>query len=356
MATQIVGLKLGASHLTAALVSRNGTAELLQVAREPLERGVVSGGEVRDVELLAAALRDFFAKHKLPARAVRVGVASNRIGVRTVELTGITDPKQMENAVRFRAQEVLPIPLQDAVLDFQVLADSVDEEGQPSKKVLLVVAYRDLVSSVAQACRQAGLRLVGIDLEAYALLRALLPAADVSGAELDERSAIVAVSVGSERSTLAVTDGLTCEFNRVLDWGGGAMTSGLARALEIELDDAEALKRQLSLDGDEIPDGLDEEQARKAHEALRAGMQQFARELVSSLQYYQSQPDSLGIREIVLAGGTSQLGGLAESLQRLIGVTVRLGDPTAGVTLTKKLRDTNADPALAVPIGLGMGV
>ncbi len=353
MATQVVGLKLGASNLSAALVSRNGSVDVVQVARESLERGVVSGGEVRDVELLATALKDFFAKHKLPTKAVRVGVASNRIGVRTIELAGITDPKQMENAVRFRAQEVLPIPLNDAVLDFQALGDSVDAEGQPVKKVLLVVAYRDLVASVSQACHQAGLRLVGIDLEAFALLRALLPTAESEGAE---RSAIVAISVGSERSTLAVTDGRTCEFNRVLDWGGSQMTSSLARALEIELDDAEVLKLQLSLDGEEIPEGLDEEQAKKAREALRAGMQQFARELVSSLQYYQSQTDSLGIREIVLAGGASKLGGLPEALQRLIGVAVRVGDPGAGVNLAKKLRDTTTDPALAVPIGLGMGV
>lgn len=356
MARQIVGLKLGAANLGAALVSTNGSAELLQVARESLGSGIVSGGEVRDVEALATALKDFFAKHKLPKNAVRVGVANNRIGVRTIELSGMTDPKQMENAVRFRAQEVLPIPLQDAVLDFQVLSESVDGEGQPTKKVLLVVAYRDLVESVADACRQAGLRLVGIDLEAFALLRSILPPVPAEPAEGAEKSAVVAVSVGSERSTLAVTDGRTCEFNRVLDWGGGALTTSLARGLELEPDDAEQLKLQLSLDGDEVPEGMDEEVAKKARDALRVGMQGFARELVSSLQYYQSQPDSLGIREIILAGGTSNLDGLASSLQRLIGVTVRVGDPLSGVALSKRLRDATTDPAFAVPIGLGMGI
>jgi type IV pilus assembly protein PilM len=356
MATQIVGLKLGAANLGAALVSTNGSAELLQVAREPLAPGIVSGGEVRDVEALANALRDFFEKHKLPKKAVRVGVANNRIGVRTIELAGITDPKQMENAVRFRAQEVLPIPLQDAVLDFQVLSEYVDDEGQPVKKVLLVVAYRDLVESVAQACRQAGLRLVGIDLEAFALLRAILPREIADQPDGSEKSAIVAVSVGSERSTLAVTDGRTCEFNRVLDWGGGALTTSLVRALEIEPDEAERIKAELSLDGEEVPEGMDEEFAKKARDALRVGMQGFARELVSSLQYYQSQPDSLGIREIVLAGGTSKLDGLSASLQRLIGVTVTVGDPVSGVSLGKRLRDATADPAFAVPIGLGMGI
>jgi type IV pilus assembly protein PilM len=354
MGREIVGLKLGASSLAAARVSTNGSAELVQFAREPLARGIVAGGEVRDVQALAEALKKFFAKHKLPKKAVRVGIANNRIGVRTVDLAGITDPKQIANAVRFRAQEVLPIPLEEAVLDYLVLSDGEDPDGEPVKKVLLVVAYRDLVESVVQACRQAGLKLVGVDLEAFALLRSLLP--KEGDAPAGERSALVAVSIGSERSTLAVSDGLTCDFTRVLDWGGASLTQTLARTLEMDVDAAESLKRVLSLDGDDVPEPLDADQAARAREALRLGLQGFARELVSSLQFYQSQPDSLGIREVVLAGGSAQLPGLATTLQRLIGVAVKVGDPAAGLGRSKKLKGASPDASLAVPIGLGLGM
>ena len=75
-------------------------------------------GGVGDGEGLGAALKDFFKKHKLPSRGVRIGIANNRIGVRAIELAGIADEKQLANAVRFRAQEALPIPLDEAVLDF----------------------------------------------------------------------------------------------------------------------------------------------------------------------------------------------------------------------------------------------
>ena len=116
----------------------------------------------------------FFKQHKLPKRGVRLGIANNRIGVRTFELTGIDDPKQLANAIRFRAQEVLPIPLEEAVLDYQVL-DRVGRtrKASRSRRVLLVVAYRELVDRYVYACRKAGLQLVGIDLEAFALLRAV---------------------------------------------------------------------------------------------------------------------------------------------------------------------------------------
>src|SRR5213078_3787940 len=62
---RLVGLKIGASQLAAARVANNGRTELLQVAREPLEPGVVVGGELRDPEALSAALKAFFRKHRL---------------------------------------------------------------------------------------------------------------------------------------------------------------------------------------------------------------------------------------------------------------------------------------------------
>ena len=70
---------------------------------------------------------------------------------------------------------------------------------------------------------------------------------------------------------------------------------------------------------------------------------------------YRLDTNSLGIREVVLAGGTAQLGGLAGAIQQLIGVTVRVGDPLAAVEVGKKARGAD-NPALAVPIGLGMAV
>jgi Tfp pilus assembly PilM family ATPase len=100
---------------------------------------------------------------------------------------------------------------------------------------------------------------------------------------------------------------------------------------------------------------LTEEQATKAREVLRDGLQAFARELLSSLQFYQGQPNSLGIREVVVAGGTAQLGGLAAELQRLVGVSVRIGDPFETVAVGKKVQVEDS-PALAIPIGLGMAL
>lgn len=353
MAREIVGLKIGASQLTAAHVVSNGSARLEQVAQGPVPPGIVSGGEVRDPEQLASVLRDFFERTKLPKRAVRIGVASNRIGVRTVELEGVTDPKQLGNAIRFRAQEALPIPLDEAVLDYQVLSTDTGADGAQTHRVQFVVAYRDLIDGFARACSAAGVKLVGIDLEAFALLRSL---GRLAPPEPDaEQGAVVAVSIGSERSTLAVSDGRSCEFTRVLEWGGAALTEVLARDLGVDHDEAERLKASLGLEGP-VPEGLAPELAARTRETLALGVQNFARELVASLQFYQSQPGSLGIGEVLLAGGTARLVGFAAALERMVGVAVRVGDPFVNLDVSKRLRDAAPDPSLAVPIGLGLGV
>jgi type IV pilus assembly protein PilM len=345
---RLVGLKIGASQLAAARISNNGAAELQQIAREPLANGVVVGGELRDPEALGAALKIFFARHKLPRKNVRLGIASNRIGVRIIDIVGVEEEKQLANAVQFRAQEALPIPLDEAVLDYRVLEESIDAEGRKVQRVLLVVAYRELIDRYVIACRKAGITLVGIDLEAFALLRAL-------GAPTDRgASALVAVAIGHDRSTFAVSDGHICEFTRVVEWGGSSLNIALARIFDSTPSEVEPIKRQLSLDGSTTPEDLSPEQAALALETVRRQVQSFARELVSSLQFYQNQPGSLGIGEIVLTGGTTHLPGLAEELERLIGVHVVVGDPLARLKIPKRFAQLEQVGSLAVAIGLGI--
>jgi type IV pilus assembly protein PilM len=349
---RLVGLKIGASQLAAARVVNNGSPELVQVAREDLDHGIVVGGELREPELLAEALRGFFRKHRLPRHGVRLGIANNRIGVRILEIAGIEDPKQLENAIRFRAQEALPIPIEEAVLDYHILGERVDGEGVTLRRILLVVAYRELIDRYVAACKKAGVRLAGIDLEAFALLRALGEPKELDAPASD--GALVVVAIGHDRSTFAVSDGRACEFTRVLDWGGATLDIAMARELDCAPSEAEPVKRQLSLVASNVPEGLTAEQAERAREAVRRQLQTFARELVSSLQFYQNQPGSLGIGEIVITGGTTHLAGLAEELQRLVGVRVTVGDPLARVTLGRKVRETEQLGSLAVAIGLGI--
>jgi type IV pilus assembly protein PilM len=349
-AKKLVGLKIGASQIAAAQVVNNGSPELVEAFREPLEPGVVVSGEIRDPETLGEALKRFFDLHKLPKHAVRLGVSNNRIGVRIFEIAGVADEQQLENAIRFRAEEVLPIPLDEAVLDYVVLGENVRPDGTQSKRILLVVAYREVVDRYLQACRHAGLQVVGIDLEAFALLRSL-----EAPTERDASAgALVGVAIGHDRTTIAVSTGRYCEFARVLDWGGWSLNVAIARELDRAPSEVEAIKRQLSFAHDTEVDGLTPEQVTKTRNGIQRALASFSRELVASLQFYQAQPGALGIGEIVLTGGTAHMDGLTDAVGELVGVPIRLGDPFKRVTLGPKVAADAHPGSLAVAIGLGI--
>jgi type IV pilus assembly protein PilM len=347
---KLVGLKIGASQIAAARVVNNGGPQLVQIAREELDAGIVVGGELRESEELAAVLKRFFRKHNLPRQNVRLGISNNRIGVRSFEIAGIDDQKQLANAIKYRAQETLPIPLEEAVLDYHILGERTDDEGVVHRRVLLVVAYRDLIDRYVAACKKAGIRLAGIDLEAFALLRALAPEVTPESTS----SAVVVVSVGHDRTTFAVSDGQACQFTRVLEWGGRSLDESIAKALDLSPSEAQPIKLTVSLAEPSIPAGLTSEQAEQVRESVLREVHAFARELVSSLQFYQSQPGSLGIGEIVLTGGTAQLPGLSAELSRLLGVRTRVGDPLLQVMIGKKVDREQQLGSLTAAIGLGI--
>jgi len=349
-AKKLVGLKIGASQIAAAHIVNNGAPELVDVVREPLEPGLVVSGEIRDPDALGHALKRFFELHKLPKRGIRLGLANNRIGVRVFEIEGVTDPQQLENAIRFRAEEVLPIPLDEAVLDYVVLDADSSDDVSGAKRILLVVAYRDVVDRYLQACRVAGLQVVGIDLEAFALLRSLEAPAERDPAT----GALVGVAIGHDRTTIAVSTGRFCEFTRVLDWGGWSLNVAIARELDRAPSEVEAVKRQLSFAEETDVDGLTAEQVVKARDAAQRTLAAFTRELVASLHFYQAQPGALGIGEIVLTGGTAHMEGLPDAVGQLIGVPVRVGDPFRRVKAGPKIAHDLQHGSVAVAIGLGI--
>jgi type IV pilus assembly protein PilM len=349
-ATKVVGLKIGASQIAAAQVVNNGAPELVEVFREPLEPGLVVSGEIRDPDALGDALKRFFELHKLPKRGVRLGLSNNRIGVRIFEIEGVADAQQLENAIRFRAEEVLPIPLDQAVLDYVVLDEEVREGGIEWKRILLVVAYREVVDRYLQACRRAGLDVIGIDLEAFALLRSL-----EAPTERDASSgALVAVAIGHDRTTIAVSTGHHCEFARVLDWGGWSLNVAIARELDRAPSEVESIKRQLSFRQATDVEGLTAEQVTKTRDAIQRALATFSRELVASLQFYQAQPGALGIGEVVLTGGTAHMDGLIDAVGELVGVPVRIGDPFKRVKVGPKISGEDQPGSVAIAIGLGI--
>ncbi|MDP9318859.1 MAG: pilus assembly protein PilM, partial [Actinomycetota bacterium] len=116
----VVGLEMDPSHIAAAEVRVNGHLSVKKGGIAHLRAGILRDGEVVDAAALSDELRSLFAEHELGSR-VRIGVANQRIVVRTLDLPLVNDPKALAEAVRASAPDHIPVPMDDAVLDFQPL-------------------------------------------------------------------------------------------------------------------------------------------------------------------------------------------------------------------------------------------
>jgi len=266
-----VGLDIDGRYLAAAQVTGG---RVTQSASHELPEGLVRDGEVADVQALASQIKAFAAKAGLP-KSVRLGVANQQIVVRVVELPRIEDERQRDAAVRFQAAEAIAMPLDEAVLDHQLAGYAEAPDGTPRMQVVVVAARRTMVETLLQAVKSAGLKVEGIDLDAFALVRTL--GFDSEGTA---ESARVFCHLGGV-TNLAIAVGTACYFTRPLSalWDGDDAGSRLADEIRLSID------------------------------------------------YYMTQPQARPVGEVVLSGPGSSEGELVESLGIHLGLPVRVAEP-----------------------------
>jgi type IV pilus assembly protein PilM len=210
--------------------------------------------------------------------------------------------------------------------------------------VILAAAYREPIDQFTAAFDAAEIQLDAIDVEAFALLRAVAP--QVANAD-GERTAVVALALGHDRTTLAISDGRVCDFTRVLEWGGSRLDAALARELGVTTEEAAEVKLGLALNSDDPATA-------RTRNTVKHELTTLARELVASLQFYQAQPDSLALSEILVTGGTTRMPGFVEELERLVRARVRPADPLTAVQADGNISARNDLASLTIAIGLGV--
>jgi type IV pilus assembly protein PilM len=376
----VVGLDIEAGSAAAAEVAENGDVSVSKFGTIGLGAGVFRDGEVTDPSALADALKELFAKSKL-SKSVRLGMASQRVAVRTLRLPQIKDHKELETAVRFQAQDQIPMPLDQAVMDWQVVSHSSGDNGEQLIDVVAVAARHETVRGLVGALRQAGLRPVGIDLSAFGMIRALSretyqavgpggyvdapgPSAVVYEDRLPEHlggqgsgAAVAAQPEAPARlycnfgdvTNLAVARGNTCLFTRISAFGMEGIAQKLAERRQLTLDHA---RQWLVHVGLETPvEGIegDPELVAAARDSLSEGASRLVDELRLSMEYYAAQEGSVPLDGVVACGPGTTVPGLTERLQRDVGQRFEVGSPKALAHLD---RETAA--RLTVSFGLGL--
>jgi type IV pilus assembly protein PilM len=345
----IVGLDVEAGSIAATEVRLNGAAEVTATAIGGLDQGTFHEGEVLDAERLSEALRSLFAEHKLCKR-VRLGVGNQRVVVRTVRLPAIEDPKEMEAAVRFQAQEQVPMPLDQAVLEFQVVGGVPAEEGAaPQVDVIVVAARRDMIASFLEPVRSAGLEPVGIDLAAFGMIRALLGEGQPQQGAGDRPSGATLFCGVGDVTNLAVARGSTCLFTRVSHAGLEPTVGALVSALGMTPEHASQWLGHVGLERPLEEVEGDPETVARVRRVLEEGVTALLDELRLSLDYYGAQEGALPVERIVLCGPGSVVAGLPARMEAGLGMQVAVSRPAALDGF-----DQAAAARLTLPFGLAL--
>lgn len=330
----LVGLDIEAGSLAATEVALNGAVRVKASAIGPLDSGAFHEGEVLDPDRLADALKALFAEHKL-AKRVRLGIGNQRVVVRTVRLPVIEDPKEMEAAVRFQAQEQMPMPLDQAVLEHQVVGGVVAEEGSAAQvDVVVVAARRDMIASFLAPIRKAGLEPVGVDLSAFGMIRALAGAEVASeaptepGAAPPRVGAVLYCGLG-DVTNLAVARGRSCLFTRVSYAGLESIAAQLASSSGVAPEHAAQWLSHVGLESPLDSVEGDPETAAATRRVLEEGVTSLIDELRLSLDYYGAQEAAVPVERIVLCGPGGAIAGLAARMEAGLGLPISVSRPAA---------------------------
>ncbi|MCE9586031.1 pilus assembly protein PilM [Candidatus Uhrbacteria bacterium] len=325
------------------LKNEKGRARLVtyayaNVAAESLEKSLLN-----DIPNAADLLKKMVAKSKATAKKSVAALPISSV-FSSILSVPTTNDKELKEAVTLQAKKLIPLPLEEVVLDTKVIdkTEKGADGGKPATRVLVTAAPKTLVSKYVEIFKQAGLELISLETEAFAVIRALIG---------KDRSTIMVVDVGSLRTNIMVVEGGIPFITRSIATGGSAITQTIAKTLGIPMDQAESMKRDIKSMQAFAPTG-------DLSPILTVLVKPILDEIKYSFTLYQQQSGGNGkrIEKIILTGGSSLLPRLPEFLTQQMNVNSYLGNPWARVVYPPDLRPLldELGPRFAVTIGCAM--
>jgi type IV pilus assembly protein PilM len=315
-----VGLDIGTAAVRAAVVdARKNKLVLRRFAEMPLPPGSVEAGEILDEDAVAEAVAAMWKRAKLPKRRVVVGTANQRVIVRQVDVPQMSE-EELAEALPFQVQDSIPMPVDEARLDFIPIEEFATPDGEPMMSILVVAAHEEVVEGLVRVVNAASLEPLAVDLQPLAITRAALG----SAAAIAEAAPQGVIDIGATITQLVFVRAGIARFVRILPRGGDTFTERLSEGLDMDLEDAEDLKKSVGVQPEGPAPPSDDPADLDA--AARAILTQEADALIEdirgSLSFYLSQADESPLGRIVVAGNGARLPHLANRLSRALDIPV----------------------------------
>lgn len=366
-----IGIDLGSGGIKLVeLKNDKGRTKLFTYAFTERMPGAEPLNLVDAPEEAAGLLKKMLAKSR-----VSTNKAIGGLPVASVFSSVVTVPraseKEVQEAARWQAKKLIPVPLDEMQLDFKVINDGAKklDKAQPKKaaaeakngekkgngngevkaddkktvQVLITGASNTMVQKYVNVFQRAGLQLVSLETETLALVRSLIG---------KDRSTTMLVDIGAARTNIIIVENGIPYVTRSVDMGGAALTRAMAKALSLDIKAAEEMKCDIKSVSSIYPgEGLP-----KIFEASMAPM---VTELQYSTSLYTGQNaggEEKSVEKIILTGGTAALPALADYFSRQLNMKVYVGDPWARVAYPDDLRPVldEIGTRFSVAVGLAM--
>lgn len=336
-----VGLDIGfASIKVVALSHDKERFKLVSLASIPSPQpGMVSDTDT-DLEVVASAIKKLLAAAKIDGKEIVAALPESRVFTRVIDDFPYLTDNELSSAIRYAAEEFIPMSLADVNLNWQVLVRS-DPKSPNAKTVVLVIASpKRAVSKYVNVLQMAGLRPKALETETIAVARSLV------GNNPFSPSTLIMQMGATTTDFTAVSKGLIW-LTRSISTGGMALTRSLAQHFNFEVNQAEQYKKIYGLMEDQLEG--------KVFEALKPVVDIIVNEGRRVIQAFETKYPQNPIKRVVLSGGGAKMPGLVIYLANLLGLEVQEADPWYSIVRdTSILSKLPPDASYSVAAGLAL--
>lgn len=360
-----VGLDIGSNTFRAVqLKPADDKPLLVSYASVKTADGLITEGEIVDIDGVSKVLASFWRENKISEKKVVVGVANQKVVVRVIEMPQMSE-HELRSAIQYQINDYIPIPIEEAIVDFQIISEHENTDGNKMMDVLVVAARKDMVENTIAAVKGAGLKPVVVDVSSLAFARAIIASKPEKVLDEEvERGATALINVSANLTDIVVLENDVPRFTRISSFGGNVFTEALSEQLGVSIEFAEDLKARIGLApvSGEVVESSDDPEVNQyinaVHNVLDQEMSRFIAEIRRSLDYYVVQATKVKrIDRVVVSGGGAKLKNFIEHLKHNLQMEVEVGRPLQNIQIKRKAQfaDIEEDElSMAICLGLGM--
>lgn len=314
----LVGVDIGASSIK--VVQLKESRKKLGVVRyghAELPPQTIIDGHVMNSGAVTEALLKIFADNKIQQRDVAIGVYGQSVIVRKIVVPMMT-PAELDEQINWEAEQHIPFDIKLMSIDYEVLKKR-PEAGQMD--LLLVAAKKDEINDYAAILREARLRPIVVDINAFTVQNIF-----EHQYGLPPEGTIALLNVGAAVSTLNIVSRGVSAFTREINNAGNSITEDIRKAISCSYEQAEAYKRGGA--GQMVP--------QEVNQVILQACSGLAGEIQRSLDFYLATSGETEISRIYLCGGCAYLGPLAQAIEKRARVAVQIFDPLLNMPIDGK--------------------